>query len=194
MLTIHKANPDGHIVTSYPAWLLSEGVCVIALARWLRPSLSTPYITFAHGDFILEIFYADRPYNVFVLFDGAHIDQDAAELVSRWHRLPPDASLPDLIRNFCATWLIPCLLKGYYVNFTYPASYDPAAATLIWRDLALDLWVPPQGQPCLLDEDEYAALDLARLDPAIHQAVAQALSQLWADALARTGPFAPPPS
>lgn len=194
MLTIHKADADGRIVTSYPAWLLSEGACVVVLARWLRPSLSTSYITFAHGDFILEAFYTDRPYNVFVLFDGAHIRQDVAELIAHWQRPTDDTSLPGLIRNFRAATPIPCTLKGYYINFTHPASYDPHAETLTWRDLALDLWVPPQGQPRLLDEDEYAALDLARSDPALHQAIALALNQLWADAIARTGLFAPLPS
>ncbi len=55
-------------------------------------------------------------------------------------------------------------LKGWYCNITRPAVFigDTVAAD----DLALDLFVSPDGSALLLDEDEFAALDLSADDRA----------------------------
>jgi predicted RNA-binding protein associated with RNAse of E/G family len=45
--------------------------------------------------------------------------------------------------------------KGWYCNIAEPA--DIANDTIKQIDLLLDVWVNPQGQPLLLDEDEFAA-------------------------------------
>ena len=50
-------------------------------------------------------------------------------------------------------------LKGWYCNITYPAILE-ACDRLSYIDLALDLWVSPLGEQTVLDEDEFAALDL----------------------------------
>ncbi|MBZ0310724.1 MAG: DUF402 domain-containing protein [Anaerolineae bacterium] len=51
------------------------------------------------------------------------------------------------------------MLKGWYCNITRPAvlTHNTVGAD----DLALDLWVAPDGEVRLLDEDEFAALTLA---------------------------------
>ena len=50
-------------------------------------------------------------------------------------------------------------LKGWYCNVTRPAriTEDEIAA----EDLALDLWVEPDGEMDVLDEDEFAQLPLS---------------------------------
>jgi hypothetical protein len=75
-------------------------------------------------------------------------------------------------------------LKGYYCNFTRPAIL--AADSLRADDLALDLFVAPDGSTRLLDEDEYAALPL---DAAERQQVAAALDELLRLIGARAYPF-----
>jgi protein associated with RNAse G/E len=50
-------------------------------------------------------------------------------------------------------------LKGWYCNITRPAQI--AADSVRADDLALDVFVTPDGQVLLLDEDEFAALNLA---------------------------------
>jgi predicted RNA-binding protein associated with RNAse of E/G family len=51
-------------------------------------------------------------------------------------------------------------LKGWYCNISRPAVLG--AATVAWVDLALDLWVGPDGKQFVLDRDEFQALDLRR--------------------------------
>jgi len=75
-------------------------------------------------------------------------------------------------------------LKGYYCNLTRPAILE--ANSLRADDLALDLFVAPDGSTRLLDEDEYAAL---ALDDAERQQVALALAELYRLIAARAQPF-----
>ena len=49
-------------------------------------------------------------------------------------------------------------LKGWYCNVCKPAVITDDAVSYV--DLALDLWVTPDGQQVVLDEDEFAALNL----------------------------------
>jgi protein associated with RNAse G/E len=50
-------------------------------------------------------------------------------------------------------------LKGWYCNICRPAIVTPTAVRC--EDLALDMWVGADGNFQLLDEDEFAALDLS---------------------------------
>ena len=64
-------------------------------------------------------------------------------------------------------------LKGWYCNVTRPATIT--ADTVSSDDLALDVWVSPGGAVTVLDEDEFAALELSEADRA---AAEDALRQL----------------
>ena len=50
-------------------------------------------------------------------------------------------------------------LKGWYCNIGKPAMKE-AGNEISYVDLALDLWVAPDGTQTVLDEDEFNALDL----------------------------------
>lgn len=75
-------------------------------------------------------------------------------------------------------------LKGWYCNVTRPPciSEDEIAA----EDLALDLWVAPDGTMQVLDEDEFAALPLTLAE---REAAYAALAELQALAMRRAPPF-----
>lgn len=49
-------------------------------------------------------------------------------------------------------------LKGWYCNIGKPALFEDS--TLSYVDLALDLWVSPDGKQVVLDEEEFEALQL----------------------------------
>ncbi len=75
-------------------------------------------------------------------------------------------------------------LKGWYCNITRPARIGVAEVAA--EDLALDLWVAPDGEMLVLDEDEFAALCLP---PAEHEAAQAALAELQAMVERRMRPF-----
>ncbi len=50
-------------------------------------------------------------------------------------------------------------LKGWYCNIARPAIME-SEDILSYEDLALDLWVSPEGGQTVLDEDEFQALNL----------------------------------
>jgi uncharacterized protein len=65
-------------------------------------------------------------------------------------------------------------LKGWYCNVCRPAVIEDDA--VYSEDLALDLWhTPGQSYPLILDEDEFAALEISPHD---RQQARQALNQL----------------
>lgn len=66
-------------------------------------------------------------------------------------------------------------LKGWYCNIGYPAKQEGQVISYI--DLALDLLVYPDGKQLLLDEDEFAELDLP---PEIRSKAIAALDELRA--------------
>jgi predicted RNA-binding protein associated with RNAse of E/G family len=75
-------------------------------------------------------------------------------------------------------------LKGWYCNVTRPARiYGREVAA---EDLALDLWVAPDGEMQVLDEDEFAALPLT---PAERKTARQALAELQAMVARGAAPF-----
>lgn len=53
-------------------------------------------------------------------------------------------------------------LKGWYCNISRPAVFEGAVVS--WVDLALDLWVWPDGRQAVLDDDEFRALSLGRAE------------------------------
>jgi predicted RNA-binding protein associated with RNAse of E/G family len=75
-------------------------------------------------------------------------------------------------------------LKGWYCNVTRPARITADEVTA--EDLALDLWVAPDGEMLVLDEDEFAAL---RLSPSEREAAQNALTELRTMVARRAAPF-----
>ncbi len=75
-------------------------------------------------------------------------------------------------------------LKGWYCNITRPAVIAGGEVSAV--DLALDLWIAPDGSGVVLDEDEFAALPLAPEETAAARA---ALDELRGLAAERAGPF-----
>ncbi len=75
-------------------------------------------------------------------------------------------------------------LKGWYCNITRPARISANEVTA--EDLALDLWVAPDGETQVLDEDEFVALPLT---PAEREVAQQALAKLQAMVAQKVVPF-----
>jgi predicted RNA-binding protein associated with RNAse of E/G family len=67
-------------------------------------------------------------------------------------------------------------LKGWYCNVCKPTIWD-TTDTISYVDLALDLWVTPDGKQTVLDEDEFEAL---ALDEATRSRAREALGELKA--------------
>jgi len=78
-------------------------------------------------------------------------------------------------------------LKGWYCNFSRPAVFEDYALSAV--DLALDLFVFPNGEVLLLDEDEFNALNLERTDPEAWRQILTAEADLRAMVAARHEPF-----
>jgi predicted RNA-binding protein associated with RNAse of E/G family len=75
-------------------------------------------------------------------------------------------------------------LKGWYCNITRPALL--AGDTIYADDLALDLFVAPDGTNTVLDEEEFAALSL---DETTRAQAKRALQELQERVAARHPPF-----
>ena len=69
-------------------------------------------------------------------------------------------------------------LRGWYCNITRPALIEADQVSSI--DLALDLWVNPDGSTVVLDEGEFTALALPAADRAAAHAALRELQQLAA--------------
>ncbi len=174
-LIIEKRNEEGELVVSYPGWLVQNGDPILILARWHAPDLALPYVTFAQGDLLLEAYYRQRPYNVFALYDGREIPEtDWGAFLAR----AQDDALPRLCRQLPNE-----ALKGLYINFTRPVRFDPGARRLAWFDLALDIWTPARGQPLVLDEADYQALNLDAREPELARAIEEAKRDILAGRL-----------
>lgn len=79
--------------------------------------------------------------------------------------------------------------KGWYCNVTRPAVFGETYVES--EDLELDLIVGPDRSATQLeDEDEFAARNLERDEPAAHAAALAALEELRALVAAGVGPFA----
>jgi predicted RNA-binding protein associated with RNAse of E/G family len=75
-------------------------------------------------------------------------------------------------------------LTGWYCNLSRPAALAPD--TILADDLALDMFVSPDGVITVLDEDEFAALSI---DDATRAQVRRALDELKRLVEARQPPF-----
>lgn len=76
--------------------------------------------------------------------------------------------------------------KGWYCNVSRPAQWLDGEIT--WVDLELDVVVHRDGRSAVLDEDEFAALDLEEGE---RLAARAAVDELLRHAQDRTGPFVP---
>lgn len=76
-------------------------------------------------------------------------------------------------------------LKGWYCNIARPALIE--ADHVLWFDLALDVWISSAGDVLVLDEDEFAALEL---DDATRRAALAAVDDLKARFERGEPPFA----
>jgi hypothetical protein len=75
-------------------------------------------------------------------------------------------------------------LKGWYCNIGKPAVIEQDVVSYV--DLALDLWVAPDGTQTILDEDELAGL---KLDDEVKQMAFEGLRELQSRFKANTPPF-----
>ncbi|MCC7206677.1 MAG: DUF402 domain-containing protein [Anaerolineae bacterium] len=75
-------------------------------------------------------------------------------------------------------------VKGWYCNITRPAIID--ADSIIWPDLALDVWVTPDGEVHLKDEAEF---DTLPLDAETRANALRGLEDLKARIVRRDAPF-----
>ena len=172
LIRIKKQSSQGNTLFTYTGWLLNDGDPMAILARWELPDLHKTYTTFARGDLLLEVFYRQRPYNIFALFAGQKIPPDV-----NWPQQIATVS-PKTISAICQSLGSHCALKGYYINFTRPVHYDSRQHCLAWRDVALDMWIPAQGPPQMLDEADYRALNLPERDPQLARDIENARQSL----------------
>jgi hypothetical protein len=148
-VTVRKLDHAGYEVIAYPGEVLKRDADTIVLrTSWDREPMELGFVVLEPDDRWIEIFYADRWYNVFeIRAQDGH-------------------------------------LKGWYCNVTRPAriTKDEVAA----EDLALDLWVDPDGETKVLDEDEFAELALS---PETRRRAREALADLQARAEVGDPPF-----
>ncbi len=78
-------------------------------------------------------------------------------------------------------------LKGWYCNIARPSVFAEGGLSAV--DLALDLFVYPDGRTLTLDEDEFDALNLQREDPEAWQRSLAAVDELETMVAARRAPF-----
>jgi predicted RNA-binding protein associated with RNAse of E/G family len=78
-------------------------------------------------------------------------------------------------------------LKGWYCNIARPAVLADGVLSAV--DLALDLFVYPNGNTLALDQDEFDALNLERDDPEAWRQALAAVTELRAMIAARHAPF-----
>jgi uncharacterized protein len=71
-------------------------------------------------------------------------------------------------------------LKGWYCNVGKPIVME-SENEISYVDLALDLWVDPDGTQTVLDEDEFAALDLDEKTKSKARAALEELQELFSD-------------
>lgn len=82
------------------------------------------------------------------------------------------------------------ILKGWYCNVTTPAIFLPGGVES--SDLVLDLWVTPDGDCLVLDEDEFARCEMFGAD--LRDAALKGLDELRALVARRAGPFSALPA
>jgi predicted RNA-binding protein associated with RNAse of E/G family len=146
----------------------------------------------------------DRTGTLVTSYQGQVIRRDAASIVleARWQRdrlelpyivLEPDDRFIEFF--FIVRWYnifeiharANDRLKGWYCNIARPAVFEDGNLSAV--DLALDLFVYPNGDTLTLDQDEFDALDLQRDDPEAWRQALAAVTELRAMIAARHAPF-----
>lgn len=131
-ITLIKRNLSGEATWQYEGRLL----------RRLVPSESAE-----DGGFLVEAFFnrADMPFLNTTLKRGDRF----VELfyTGRWYNIFEIHDRDDDV------------IKGWYCNVAFPA-VEEGQGLISYVDLALDLWVTPEGEQHVLDEDEFASLEL----------------------------------
>lgn len=143
---VKKLDANGRFVWQYDAIILERTPTFVRLEAYFnRDDIDLGYTIFAKGDRFIEYYYSDDWYNIFAVY---HQKTDS--------------------------------LKGWYCNISRPARFEKAGAfeeiadsretadfpesVVLFEDLALDLWVYPDGQYLVLDEDEFEELNLPPTD------------------------------
>jgi predicted RNA-binding protein associated with RNAse of E/G family len=71
MITVHKLDHRGAEKTAYSGQVLERTETWVLLeARFSRERMALGYVTLTPGDRFVEYFYADRWYNIFLIFDA----------------------------------------------------------------------------------------------------------------------------
>ncbi len=122
---------SGQILQQEPGMVLLE-------AYFNRDDADFHGMPFKRGDRFLEVYFAERWYNIFEIYDR------------------DDGSL-----------------KGWYCNVTRPAEFE--SGVIRYVDLALDLLVFADGRQLVLDEGEFAELEIGEAE---RQRARQALDEL----------------
>ena len=78
-------------------------------------------------------------------------------------------------------------LKGWYCNIARPGVFADDILSAV--DLALDLFVYPDGRTLTLDQDEFDALNLQRDDPEAWRRSLAAVDEIETMVAARRAPF-----
>ena len=155
-ITIHKCDPAGQETWQYSGEILAYGEGWVNFEAWFN----------IPGE-------KDAGYTVF-RFNDRFVEWCYSD---RWYNV---AAVYDVRDD---------RLKGWYCNLTRPAllTVRPGAMSdVFWSDLALDVWVDPHGGILILDEDEYAALDL---DNTTDAEVQRAVTQIRTLVATRAAPF-----
>jgi len=142
-----KCNPDGKETWRYPGRVVWQTTSAVLIEAWFnRSEVDVHGMMFRQGDRFIELYYSDRWYNIFEVYEGKNGP-----------------------------------VKGWYCNVSFPAEFIDGS--VVYRDLALDLLVFPDGRQLLLDEDEFSDLVLDPLTARKAWAAVDELKSLFKNAI-----------
>jgi hypothetical protein len=128
---VRKLRPDGSQAFAWDGLVLRcDESGIVLRAQFNVDLVELGFTTFRRGDDFVEFYYWD-------------VTDDVATV--RYYNVF-QVSSPD------------GTLKGWYCNLALPPQLDPESRQLSYVDLALDVWVHPDGEHVVLDQDELDAL------------------------------------
>ena len=131
---IRKLRPDGSQAFAWDGVVLKcDAAGIVLRAHFNVDLVDLGFTTFRRGDEFIEFYYWDAA-------RSARNVVDAFATVRYYNVF--QISSPD------------GTLKGWYCNLGLPAQLDAESGELSYVDLALDVWVNPEGTFVVLDEDE----------------------------------------